>query len=186
LSALDPQRFPWMSGTMPRAATSQERDTAIRWTAGLLSIQEVQTSLRGTEAKRQEQEVENALIGCGFVKVTPRPIRAVDALARGEFCRESQVAGSKCDLPARLHDGRLLLVECKVSNSALNSVKRLNHEVADKARRWRNEFGAQAITLAALSGVYSLKSLLDAQAQGIFIVWEHGLSSLAAFLHAAA
>jgi hypothetical protein len=109
-------------------------------------------------------------------------VAAVDRL----MPRHSHETFRKCDLPVRLRDGRLLLVECKVSNSALNSVKRLNHEVADKARRWRNEFGAQAIALAALSGVYSLKSLLDAQAQGIFIVWEHDLSALAAFLQTAA
>ncbi|MGH2771058.1 MAG: XamI family restriction endonuclease [Actinomycetota bacterium] len=56
-----------------------------------------------------------------------------------------------------------MALECKVSNSALNSVKRLIRETGGKARSWRNAFGLQIVTGAVLAGVYKLGNLLDAQ-----------------------
>jgi hypothetical protein len=79
----------------------------------------------------------------------------------------------------------LLLVECKVSGSAVNSVKRLNHEVGDKAATWSRAFGTQQHTMAVLAGVFRLKNLTDAQAKNIALVWERDLTPLAAFLAAA-
>ncbi|MDQ3689605.1 MAG: replication-relaxation family protein [Chloroflexota bacterium] len=48
-------------------------------------------------------------------------------------------------MPLRLHDGRLLLIECKVSNEGTNSVKRLNREVGGKARDLSRDLGAVAV-----------------------------------------
>ena len=48
-------------------------------------------------------------------------------------------------------------LECKVSNSSTNSVKRLNNDAAVKAETWRQDFGTVPIVPAAvLSGVYKL------------------------------
>lgn len=110
-----------------------------------------------------------------------RTMDALDVLPRGSFTREVNLAGSKCDVPVRLHDGRLLALECKVSNSALNSVKRLIRETGGKARAWRNAFGLQVITAAVLSGVYKLGNLLDAQ-ENYAIFWEHDLRPLQEFV----
>lgn len=99
----------------------------------------------------------------------------------GSFDESS--AGSKCDVPVRLHDGRLLALECKVSNSALNSVKRLIRETGGKARAWKNAFGLQVITGAALAGVYKLGNLMDAQENyGIAMFWEQDLRPLQEFV----
>ncbi|MGH2370847.1 MAG: XamI family restriction endonuclease, partial [Chloroflexota bacterium] len=185
-AALDRERLPWLFETPPRRPTAAERETAIRWTAGLQAAQQVQTARRSEAATRQETAVEKVLLGLDFRKVAPRHIDAAGGLARGEFSRESRVAGSKCDVPIGLRDGRFLFLECKVSNSGTNSVKRLNREVGGKAPAWREEFGARAITAAVLAGVFKLKNLQDAQAAGVVIFWEHDLISLADFLRAAA
>lgn len=183
--AIDAERFPWLFGAQRRTPMPSERDTAIRWTAGLMAAQEVQTGRRGASAKRQERAVEQLLIKLGLTKVTRRPINALNDLEPGEFCRESLVVRAKCDVPVRLRDGRLLLLECKVSNSATNSVKRLNRECGDKAGQWRGAFGDQAITAAVLAGVFRLKNLRDAQAIArIAIFWEHSLVPLADFVRA--
>lgn len=93
------------------------------------------------------------------------------------------MVGAKCDVPVMLYDGRLLLIECKVSNSGLNSIKRLIRETCGKANRWRNELGARAITAAVLSGVFKLVHLRQAQNDyGVTIFWERDLQPLAAFL----
>lgn len=49
----------------------------------------------------------------------------------------------------RLRDGRLLFIECKVSNSVRNSIKRRN-DVSNKARAWREEFGNRGITASSI------------------------------------
>jgi len=47
----------------------------------------------------------------------------------------------------RLPDRRYMAIECKVSNSAVSSFKRLNHEALGKARRWVDQFGRRAVVL---------------------------------------
>ncbi len=42
-ATIDPERFPWLFETPPRVPTLTEREIAIRWTAGLQTVQEVQT-----------------------------------------------------------------------------------------------------------------------------------------------
>ncbi len=125
-SALDKERFPWMFAVPPCEPSATERELACKWTAGLQMVQAVQTARRSDSARRQQLAVEEVLESQGFHRVAPRTILLLDDLARGEFSRESLVAGAKCDVPVRLRDGRLLLTECKVSNSEINSVKRLN------------------------------------------------------------
>lgn len=70
-------------------------------------------------------------------------------------------------------------VECKVSNSSTNSVKRLNNDAAVKAETWRSDFGQRNVVPAAvLSGVYKLHNLLDAQERGLSLFWAHDLQRL--------
>jgi hypothetical protein len=115
-------------------------------------------------------------------KVSPRPIGSPrDFLAPGEFCRQSSVGGTRADLTIGLSD-RLLVIECKVSNSEVNSYKRLNHEVGNKAANWTRAFGQGVIPAAVLDGVFKLENLERAQAAGISIFWERNLQSLTEFV----
>lgn len=185
-SALDQDRFPWLFENPRRHPTDAERHTAIFWTAGLKTVQEIQTGRRGESSARQETAVEELLLNLGFCNVPPRPIDITGGIERGEFCRESLVAGTKCDIPVGLQDGRFLFIECKVSNTSTNSVKRLNRECRGKAAAWKTHFGERAISSVVLAGVFKLKNLRDAQRdQNLTIFWEHDLSPLADFLSAA-
>lgn len=182
---MDPERFPWFYGTPPRQPTGAERDVALRWTAGLMAASATQTARRNQAAGRQEQAVRDLLSTEGFTEVRARAIEITGGIAPGEFCREALVVGTKCDVPVCLGDGRLLLLECKSSNSAVNSVKRLNREVGGKARDWSRAFGERAIPAAVLAGVFKLINLRNAQAGGITLFWERDLSALAEFVRAA-
>jgi hypothetical protein len=89
----------------------------------------------------------------------------------------------KADIVVRLWDDRILPIECKVSNSALNSMKRLNNDAAVKAVAWRLAFGThQIVPTAVLGGVYNLASLLNAQEKGLSLIWAHDLSPLAQWI----
>jgi hypothetical protein len=66
-------------------------------------------------------------------KLQPVPIQTMNHEPRpGEFCRESELGSRKADFIISLHDQRLLALEYKVSNSELNSIKRLNNDAAVK------------------------------------------------------
>lgn len=99
-----------------------------------------------------------------------------DAPGNGEFCRESHFGARKADFVIGLWDGRKMPLECKVSNSSTNSVKRLNNDAAVKAVIWVQEFGTvQTVPAAMLAGVFKVRNLEAAQAQGLSIFWEYDL-----------
>lgn len=101
----------------------------------------------------------------------------------GQFCNETQLGVDKADLIVGLWDGRTLPLECKVSNSSINSRKRLNMEAAAKAERWITAYGKQMIVPAAvIGGVFKCQYLEDAQNRGLTIYWAHDLKQLTAWL----
>lgn len=184
----DPRRFPWM--TQGREPMPAERGAAIDWTAGLMAVERVRTTRRNEAAAEQQEAVRNALQTAGLVLDTNTgPITAPDRMALYSFRAKECTAGrdgatAKCDVPIRLRDGRLLLIECKVSNSSVNSYKRLLHETGQKADRWAQSFGGLAITAAVLSGVYRLENLQTAQTREhpIALFWAHNLDVLQQFV----
>ena len=99
---------------------------------------------------------------------------------------ESKLGDTRADLVIRLHDGRAMPVECKTSNSAVNSFKRINHEAVGKARLWLDAFGKRGIVpCAVIGGVFNPMSLQGAQQEGLTIIWSHRLPDLASFIAAA-
>lgn len=182
LSALDRWRFPWV--TEHREPTREERMIAIIATTSLIASSRVQTQRRNTSKKDQEEQIAAALERIGFIQVSTREINNVrEAPQAGEYCHESPLGGSKADIIAGLYDGRILAIEAKVSNSATNSVKRVNREAAAKAETWIHKFGvAGLVPAAALSGVFKVHNLMSAQDVGLTIFWAHDLSSMTHFV----
>lgn len=183
MSGLDRERVPWLFDEPQRGPTATERDLAIRWTAGLWAVQRAATRRRGEASGRQEAAVKDLFREHGYEEVARRPITMVDSLERGQFCPEAPVNGTRCDIPVRLRNGYLLLIECKVSSTAINSYKRLNHECGDKATRWRARFAEQALPMAVLAGVFRPANLITAQnEQNIYLAWERDLRPLSDFV----
>jgi hypothetical protein len=176
--ALDRRRFLWVAEN--RDPTEAERGAAVLASAALMATQRVGTDRRSQGKKAQELKVENAFLNANFQKRATRRIQTLsDAPGQGEFCGESMLGTRKADFVARLWDNRLLPIECKVSNSATNSVKRLNNDAAVKATIWRRDFGeTQVVPAAVLSGVYKLHNLIEAQSRGLAIFWAHELGAL--------
>jgi len=189
---LDRRRFAWV--IEDREPTEAERGAAVMASASLLAASRVQTKRRTTGKKQQESHVKQVLLDIGLKEVKKRSIPNVTlAPAAGEFCGESLLGlpksdpkadkGRLADIVLRLWDQRLMPIECKVSNSSLNSLKRLNNDAAVKAGTWKRDFGVhQVVPTAVLGGVYDLHNLLDAQARGLTIFWAHDLKPLTDFL----
>ncbi len=181
-SVLDRRRFAWVVES--REPSEAERAAAIMASAALIAASRVQTKRRTTGKTQQEALVKQALAGLGLNGVAARDIPTIAlAPAPGEFCGESRLGTRKADIVLRLWDHRVMPIECKVSNSSLNSVKRLNNDAAVKAVTWQRDFGLrQVVPSAVLSGVYDLHNLLDAQDRGLTIFWAHDLKPLTDFL----
>lgn len=175
---LDRNRFPWIAED--REPTEAERDAAITATAALIAARRVMTARANEGKDAQEQKVKDALTAVGFQEVPSRVIPTlVQAPGRGEFCGESLLGERKADIVIRLWDDRVMALECKVSNSATNSVKRLNNDAAVKARQWIGQFGtAQMVPSAMLAGVFKPLNLVAAQANGLTIWWSHDLVTM--------
>lgn len=179
---IDPFRFPWVVAR--RAPTREEKSAALLASSVLLAAQRIATERRSDGKTEQESQVKDYLRTLGFTEVAPATIKTI---VKGpgplQFCAECHLGDRKADVVLRLHDTRLMAIECKVSNSATNSVKRLNNDAAVKATYWIEQFGSQQIVPAAmLSGVFKTLNLIQAQGRGLTIFWAHDLSSLGQFI----
>ena len=183
LTIIDPHRFPWVAEA--RQPFNDERERAVIASAALAASSDVGTRRRSTSKEAQEQAVKDLLASLGMKEVKAKEIPILTAApAPGHFCGETRLAGTRADVVARLKDGRVMAIECKVSNSTVNSYKRLVHDTGGKAAHWYNQLGrAQVIPSAVLSGVYSTANLEDVQEnKGVYLFWQHRLVDLAAFV----
>jgi hypothetical protein len=183
---LDPHRFPWIIEN--RAPKPEERAAAIIASAALVAARKVETFRRNDAKDRQEGKVKLLLASLGFTEVAKRKI-PTGALAPkpGEFMGETPLAGAKADVVATLRDGRILAIECKVSNSSVNSYKRVVHDTGGKATIWYRELGrANVIASAVLNGVFSPANLASVQNdKEIALFWDHRLEDLREFVEKA-
>lgn len=182
LNGLDRRRFPWV--TEKRDPTEAERNAAVLASAALLATSRAGTKRRTEDKNQQEEEVMQTLVDAGLTRVPTRDIPVLSAApGRGEFCAESRLGTRKADIVLGLWDGRVMPIECKVSNSSTNSVKRLNNDAAVKAVSWKSDFGTvQVVPAAVLSGVYKLHNLQDAQDRGLTLFWSHDISELISWI----
>jgi hypothetical protein len=81
-----------------------------------------------------------------------------------------------------MHDGRIVAVESKDSSSVVNSVKRVLNDTAAKAKGWHQTMGQMVVPVALLSGVFGVKNLLEAQNDGLYLVWAHDLGNFTDWL----
>jgi hypothetical protein len=179
---IDPYRFPWVRlGLTP---TSAQREAAVLASAVLLAAQRMATERRNDGKNTQEQAVKQYLLQLGYEEVPPMTVTTiVKGPQAKQFCAECLLGQRKADVVVRLPDTRLMAIECKVSNSATNSVKRLNNDAAAKAEYWLQQFGkAQVVPAALLSGVFKVRNLEQAQVRGLTVFWSHDLPKLGAFL----
>lgn len=179
----DRRRFPWVTDEWE--PQEHDRKAAIIATTALLAMRRVETLRRHQGKRLQEQRVEQQLIRTSYRKVETRRVRMLgDAPKAGEFCREAYLGDRKADFIIGLWDGRTMGLECKVSNSSTNSVKRLNNDAAVKAESWRQDFGtAQMVSGAVLSGVYKVHNLENAQHRGLTLFWAHDLQAMVDWIH---
>ena len=183
LALVDTHRFPWVVDG--REPTEAERRAAVVSTAAQIAARRILTARANESKNAQEELVKAALRAAGFDEVRPRVISTLRTAPRpGEFCGESMLGSRKADLVVSLWDDRVLAIECKVSNSKINSVKRVKNDAAVKAKLWIQEFGDRLIVPAAvIAGVYHPPNLLSAQHDGLTIWWSHDIAQMISWIN---
>jgi len=185
LAGLDRYRFPWLAERRP--PTDAERQAAVLASGAMIAARRVMTGRANESKSVQEDQVAQRLEQAGLRRVAGRYMTSPDRWpAVGEFtAQESLVGTRKADITVRLLDGRLMPIECKVSNSSTNSIKRLNNDATAKASTWIDELGHRLVVPAAvLTGVFKVRNLEQAQERGLTIFWAHDLDRLVEFVAA--
>jgi hypothetical protein len=184
VAVLDRHRFEWV-GYQRFPPEEAEKRAAILASAALLAKERLQADRRNEANRVQENGVVKTLSAAGLTLVKATPVMLPDdAPAIGHFSRTAALQGTRADVIARLWDGRLLAIECKVSNSAVNSYKRMMKDAVGSAKKWTEALGTQFVVPAAiLSGVFNLKNLEEAQ-RTLSIWWSHDLGKLQAWVEA--
>ncbi len=182
---LDPRRFPWID--QRRSPTKSELQAAVLATTSLIASQRVQTLRRGDEKSMVEGAVKGLLIGMGWSLAPSRAAKGIQNLLKDSppentFLTQVNLGADNADVVVRLRDGRLLAIECKGSNSEINSRKRLNKEAAQNARAWLARFGGEVVPAVALQGVFKDRYLVEAQNTPMLIFWGHRLDDLVRFI----
>lgn len=180
LRNLNTRLFPWVDdGAEP---TENDLNAARHAVAALVADQKTKTMLRKSQSHSQEEAVRTALIdGAGYRMVKAQDFRMLsDGPKPGEmFHKETSIDGVKADVVFGLYDGRIMALECKVSNTKVNSYKRLNHETTDKIEKWNRMFGSNGIVGGCvLQGVFAVDNLEKAQKAGVAIFWSADLKEL--------
>ncbi|GAB3425899.1 XamI family restriction endonuclease [Massilia solisilvae] len=180
---LDPKRFSWILEN--QTATPEQRRTAVIATAVAMTAQRVQANRRSEEKKDLESAVEDLLKALDYQRVpTPRePIESAEDLPQAGFYMTNATLGhDNGDCVIGLRNRKRLVLECKSSNSGINSRKRLNKEVVKDAENWRSQFGNQVMTGAVLRGVFNPRYVSNAQETPLLIFWAHRLEDLREFI----
>jgi len=159
-----------------------ERHAAISATVHMIAVNSYRTARRMRLAHEQEQAVIDLLVKLGYRQLPSRRVDEPGALAENEFMHATQFETAddsthEVDLAVGLPKRMVLALECKVSNDATNSVKRVN-DVLKKAAAWKRRWGTGVVTGALLQGVFSQKEprrLLD---EDVEIFWSHRLDEL--------
>lgn len=187
LKILDPKRFRWIYENRP--ARREEISRALLASTVVAAAQRVQTSRRIDEKVAIEGAVRGLLVGAGWSRV-PSPKRGIgnirrDAPEAKQFIEGVTLGGEGADFVVGLGDGRILAVECKGSNSGINSRKRINKEVANNAQSWLRQFGdGTLVPSAAIQGVFKPEYIAEVQEIPVVFFWGHRLEDLKAFLDA--
>ena len=186
-AGIDAKRFPWLSsGAKPAASAVKAAELA---TTVAAAIQRVQTKRRSDEKDQLEGAIEHQLSSKLKMQRIPVPRESITnenfrdtAPNAGQFMRGATLGGDNGDFVIGLWNNRLLALECKSSNSEINSRKRLNKEVVKNAGAWVTAFGSMVIPGAALRGVFKPEYVRDAQAAKVALFWGHRLGDLLAFI----
>lgn len=153
------------------------------WTIGpLIASQQAQTLQRNRAAAVQETTVTALLRSRGWHQKPSSLLDTRAALPQRHFMHKTRFATAtttpqEVDIAMGLGGTVVLAMECKVSNDATNSVKRIN-DVLKKSAAWKKHWGSFVKTAALLQGVIAAKDVYRLIDEGVEVFWSHNIEEL--------
>lgn len=156
----------------------------------MISSQIFNTVRRNRLSDEQEKAVEGLLAAKGWTKSSSTTVSTPADLPPLYYMRKAPTTASKTatkevDIACGVRTNLILAMECKVSNDATNSVKRVS-DVLDKAKSWQTHWGGFIQTAALLQGVVAYKDVVRLTNDNVLVFWSHDLEVLSDWLDAQA
>jgi hypothetical protein len=175
----------WLNyGRPPRIAELRR----LLWSvAPLIASQQLATLQRNRYAAAQEQSVLKLLRAKGWTQLpgslldkrAELPLRHF--MHKTRYATASEGSPQEVDIALGLRGSVVLATECKVSNDATNSVKRIN-DVLKKATAWKTHWGSFVKTAAILQGVIAGKEVVRLIEADVIVFWSHDLAAFDAWI----
>lgn len=144
----------------------------------LLASQIHLTAKRTASSIDQEEAVVALLHAKEWERLPSRLVDRGAILAARQFMKKTKFATTtrpqEVDIACGLGGTMVLAMECKVSNDATNSVKRIN-DVLKKATAWRDHWGSFVRPAALLQGTIGYKDVQRLTHAGVAVFWSHDL-----------
>lgn len=151
----------------------------------MISSQIFNTVRRNRLSDEQEKAVESLLASKGWTKSPSATVNNTSDLAPNHFMRKTRcktrTATKEVDIACGVNPSLIMAMECKVSNDATNSVKRVS-DVMDKTKAWNDQWGGFIQTAALLQGVIAYKDVARLLDSSVLVFWSHDLQPLADWL----
>ncbi len=170
-----------------RHPSADEIREAAETVALLMTAQSAVTNQRTLLAAKQESAVTSLLNSKGWTKRTAPLISQSFQLSAHEFMHKTRFATKtgtqEVDIACGLGGSVILAMECKATNDATNSIKRIN-DVLKKARAWQTHWGNFVKTAALLQGVIAYKDVHRLLDEEVSVFWSHRLDDFGDWLDA--
>lgn len=178
---------PWLAGNAN--PTRRQIKRVVDTLTPMISSQIFNTVRRNRLSDEQEAAVETMLGGKGWPRVASATVSSPADIAPAHYMRKTRCVASasgatkEVDIACGVRTTLLLAMECKVSNDATNSVKRVS-DVLDKAKSWQTHWGHFIQTAALLQGVIAYKDVARLLEANVRVFWSHDLQALSDWLDA--
>lgn len=172
---------PWLGSG--RAPTRRELERLFWSVSPLLANQQFSTVQRNRLARIQESSITALLDANGWIKLPSSLLDTKAALPLKHYMHKTRFATAttrpqEVDIALGLKSTVVLAMECKVTNDATNSIKRVN-DILKKSTAWKTHWGSFVKTAAVLQGVIADKDVMRLLDDGVEVFWSHDLPHFA-------
>ena len=175
---LDVSITPWRAAKRPPSAA--ERSLVVERVISSIAPKATDTAKRNRLSNAQEQAVVKLLLTNKWTQLPSTEIDHRGVVPERHFMHKTRFAtattsAQEVDIACGLRGSIVAAMECKVTNDATNSVKRIN-DVLKKAAAWKIHYGTFVKTAALLQGVIKPSDVQRLTDEGIQVFWSHDLN----------
>lgn len=172
---------PWLAAN--RSPTETERELLIERVISFIAPKLTDTQKRIRLSAEQESAVVRLLMDLEWKQLPSVTIDTRAAIPSKHFMNKTRFAtatttAQEVDIACGFASSYVAAMECKVTNDATNSVKRVN-DVLKKAAAWKSHWGSFVETAALLQGVIKPDDVQRLTDEGVKVFWSHDLDAFA-------